>query len=98
MRFLLFRAIFLVLIRSGRLVFVKRYNKENGSARLILTLPKFSTFQAQNVNYFSSPKQIPIFLAAATISWSAGTALSLPAISSSGTATTLLFTSATILP
>ena len=30
MRFLLFRAIFLVLIRSGRLVFVKRYNKENG--------------------------------------------------------------------
>ena len=96
MRFLLFRAIFLVLIRRGRLVFVKRYNKENGSVRLILTLPKFSTFQTQIVNYFSSPKQMPIFLAAATISWSAS--LTINTNAAAATATTLLFTSATILP
>ena len=47
---------------------------------------------------YYSPKLIPIFLAVSTTSLSMGTALSLPAISSRGTAATLLFTSATILP
>ena len=43
-----------------------------------------------------SPKLMPIFLAVSTTSLSFGTLLSLPAMSSSGTATTLLFTRVTV--
>ena len=50
------------------------------------------------VKRHACPKLMPICFAAATMSLSFGTDFNLPAISLSGTATTLLFTRATILP